>query len=140
MPISLVAVESFPIYESDGTSTDHDFGTVQFISASGQILGQLRVLMTDLDLGGMSVEDMRTAVDAAGAQAVAVVITVSQYLTLEAGSFVLTGQTLDLIRPSTLTLSVGAFVLSGQDLMLRQGRLELGAGAFVLTGHDFNLA
>lgn len=140
MPIKLTAVETFPIYESDGTSTDHDFGTIQFISASGQILGQLRVLMSDLDLGGATAEEMRTAVEAAGEQPVAVAITAPLYLSVAVGAFVLGGQAVGLRRAAKLTAGVGSFALAGQSVSLNQYRLVAGVGSFALAGQNVNLS
>jgi hypothetical protein len=122
MPISLIAVESFPVYEPDGvggvTSTDHDFGTIQFVDSLGNITSQVRVLMSDLNLGGLSVDDARAAVEAAGPQFADLLLTVNPYLSADFGAFALTGQPVVLKCHSKLIAGVGSFALNGQPVNL----------------------
>ena len=62
-------------------------------------------------------------------------------LGVEAGAFTLTGQSIALSRGYRLAVEAGAFPLVGQDVGLRKDfRLVIGAGAFTLAGQDVGLA
>ena len=73
MPITLTAIESFPVYavvDGEVTSTDHDFGTLVFTDDAGRILGQCRVLISDVDLGEATTEEMQSSIEDDGPKTV----------------------------------------------------------------------
>lgn len=73
MPITLIAIGSFAVYEDeDGvvTSHDEDFGTFVYASDSGKVFGQFRMLMSDVDLGEATTEEVQSSIEADGPKTV----------------------------------------------------------------------
>lgn len=72
MPVTLTDIAPFPVYEETGQH-DEDFATLVFTSASGQVTGQLRVLLSDLALTQTKAE-LLALIEQQGAQPVALTL------------------------------------------------------------------
>jgi hypothetical protein len=74
MPIQLTEIAPFPVYDDSGQH-DEDFATLLFTSASGQVTGQLRVLLSDLALT-QTKEELLALIAQDGAQPVSLTLQV----------------------------------------------------------------
>ena len=65
---------------------------------------------------------------------------ISRALSFDAGSYSVSGQTVSLLVSRTLDLGVGSYTVNGQDISLLVSRLlALGAGSYSVTGQDISL-